>query len=312
MTGHQPARRRGRDRVVDLSVVIVAGDRAAPPTETIASLAAQDHPGPIETVVVWTGPGPAPAVTVDDPHRPVRVVDDQQRGRSAALNRGAAAADGAVLGFGDVHDRWLPSRARRQLDLLADLGASVVSSGVTVVDGHRVRDLPGVDGVVRYVDLLHGHDPEASPSTALVRTDAFRGGIGPFDELVGGGVEGEEWMLRAARRGPIPVASEPLVRRDRTAGVDVDRRWADREAGLRRLLALNPDVARDPTARARLEARIALAVAAQRRRREALRQVREALRWSWWEPRSIAALAVAAGVPADRVASALHRRGRSW
>ena len=76
------------------------------------------------------------------------------------------------------------------------------------------------------------------------------------------------------------------------------------------MLRDNPDFAREPRGRARLEGQIAVAIAAQGRRREALDQITRTLRWSWREPRALVAHAVVAGVPATKISAALNRRGR--
>jgi hypothetical protein len=86
--------------------------------------------------------------------------------------------------------------------------------------------------------------------------------------------------------------------------------WPDWEAALGRVLDRNPEFAAEPRGRARIEGQRAVAIAAQGRRGDALRQVRTTLGWSWREPRAVLALAVIAGVPAERLSAALNRRGR--
>ena len=71
--------------------------------------------------------------------------------------------------------------------------------------------------------------------------------------------------------------------------------WPDWEAALSQVLADNPDFDRVPAGRARVEGQIAVAMAAQGRRRDALRQITRTLRSSWREPRAAVALAVVAG-----------------
>ena len=47
----------------------------------------------------------------------------------------------------------------------------------------------------------------------MYRRAAFLDGIGPVDEAIPGSYgEDYEWVLRAARRGPVVTVQEPLVR----------------------------------------------------------------------------------------------------
>lgn len=296
----------------DMSVVISTHDRPEQLREAIAAVRAQDHPGPIETLVVWDKTEPEWDLAVDDDHRPVRILaNDRTPGLPGSRNCGAAAALAPVLGFCDDDDLWLPAKARRQLDLLASSGADACSSGLEVLIDGRIIARPGVDGVLRYVDLLRTRRMEAYMGTAVVRATAFWGAIGPLDEDIPGGyAEDYEWMLRAARHQPVPVVSEPLLQMRWIVRSHFRDRWPDWEAALGQVLADNPAFSREPAGRARIEGQIAVAIAAQGRRRDALRQIRATTRWSWREPRSLVALAVIAGVPAERISAALNRRGR--
>jgi hypothetical protein len=304
--------RPGGGHGFDLSVVISTHDRPEQLREAIAAVRGQDHPGPIETLVVWDRAEPEPDLTVDDDHRPVRVLaNDRTPGLPGSRNCGAAAALAPVLGFCDDDDLWLPAKARRQLDLLEATGADTCSSGLEVLIDGRVVPRPGVDGVLRYVDLLRSRRMEAYMGTAVVRAPAFWGSIGPLDEAIPGGyAEDYEWMLRATRHRPVPVDPEPLLQMRWIVRSHFRDRWPDWEAALGQVLADNPDFSHEARGRARVEGQIAVAIAAQGRRADALRQIRTTARWSWREPRILLALAVTAGVPAERISAALNRQGR--
>lgn len=296
----------------DLSVVISTHDRPEQVRQAIAAVRDQDHPGPIETLVVWDRTEPEWDLAVVDDHRPVRILaNDRTPGLPGSRNCGAAAAGAPVLGFCDDDDLWLPAKARRQLDLLTGTAADACSSGLEVLIDGRTIARPGVDGVLRYVDLLRSRRMEAYMGTAMVRADAFWNTIGPLDEAIAGGyAEDYEWMLRATRHQPVPVIAEPLLQMRWIVRSHFRDRWPDWEAALGQVLADNPAFSREPTGRARIEGQIAVAIAAQGRRRDALRQMRETARWSWREPRIPIALAVVAGLPAERISAALNRRGR--
>lgn len=297
----------------DLSVVISTHNRPVQLREAIAAVRAQDHPGPIETIVVWDKTEPEPELADDDPHRPVRIMsNDRTPGLPGSRNCGAAAARAAIIGFCDDDDLWLADKARRQLALLDETGADVCCSGMEIlVDGRAVerRGLEG--GVLRYADLLRSRRTEANMVTALVRRDAFWGDIGPMDEHIPGGyAEDYEFMLRAARHAPVPVVADPLVQVRWIVQSHFRQQWHHWEEALAYVIEANPDFAREPRGRARIEGQIAVAVAAQGRRREGARQALRTARWSWREPRAYLALAIAAGVPVSWIGTALNKRGR--
>lgn len=296
----------------DLTVVISTHNRPEQLREAITAIRGQDHPGPVETVVVWDKTEPEWDLAVDDPHRPVRILaNDRTLGLPGSRNCGATAAAAPVLGFCDDDDLWLPSKARIQLALLETSGADTVSCGLEVLTNGRAVARPGIDGVLRYVDLLRSRRMEAYMGTTMVRADAFWNAIGPLDEHIPGGyAEDYEWMLRATRHQPVPVHAPPLLQMRWIVQSYFRDQWPDWEAALTQVLADNPDFDRVPRGRARVEGQIAVAVAAQGRRREALSHITRTLRSSWREPRAAVALAVVVGIPAGRISAALNRRGR--
>jgi hypothetical protein len=194
---------------VDLSVIISTYARPVQVREAIAAVRAQDHPGPIETIVVWDKNEPEWELADDDPHRPVRILfNDHGNGLPGSRNCGAEAARAPVLGFCDDDDLWLPAKARRQLTLLKETGADCAITGIELLSDDQLTPRPGTGEVLRYADLLRSRHIEACMVTAMVRAEAFWGGIGPLDEhLPGGYAEDYEWMLRAARHQPIVVAA---------------------------------------------------------------------------------------------------------
>lgn len=300
--------------VPDLSVVISTHSRPQQVREAIAAVVAQDHPGSIETIVVWDKTQPEWDLAVDDPHRPVRILfNDRGNGLPGSRNCGAAAARAPVLAFCDDDDLWLRAKAGRQLALLERTGADTSTTGLEVLTGDHVVERRGIDGTLRFADLLRSRRMEAYMGTAMVRADAFwdLGRIGPLDEHIPGGcAEDYEWMLRAARHQPIVVDPEPLLQMRWIVPSHFRDQWPDWEAALGQVLARNPEFSGLPKGRARVEGQIAVAIAAQGRRRDAFDQIRTTLGWSWREPRAYLAALVVAGVPADSISRTLNRRGR--
>jgi glycosyltransferase involved in cell wall biosynthesis len=298
----------------DLSVIISTYARPVEVRESIAAVRAQDHPGPIETIVVWDKNEPEWELADDDPHRPVIVLfNDRGNGLPGSRNCGAAAARAPMLGFCDDDDLWLPQKARRQLALLEQTGATVCTTGIEMFTEGGTIPRRGTDRPLRYADFLRSRQMEACMVTAMVRADAFwdPAQIGPMDEqLPGGYAEDYEWMLRASRHAPIVVDPEPLIRVRWTVQSHFRDQWADWEAALGEVLDRNPEFAGEPRGRARVEGQIAVAIAAQGRRREAFERVRATVGWSWREPRAYVAAAIAAGVPVELISAALNKRGR--
>ena len=305
----------GRGAHPDLSVVISTHARPSELREAIAAIRAQDHPGPIETIVVWDRAEPDTTLAVtaaDDPLRPVRVLaNDRTPGLPGSRNCGAAAASAAVIGFCDDDDLWLPAKARRQLDLLDESASDTVVCALELLADGAVFDRPATHDILRFAHLLESRHMEANMVGALVRKEAFWNEIGPMDEHIAGGyAEDYEWMLRASRHQPIPVVTEPLLQVRWIVESHFRQQWPSWEAALGQILDRNPEFSGVPRGRARVEGQIAVAIAAQGRRREALSRIRSTLGWSWREPRAYIALAIAAGLPAHTVTAALNRRGR--
>src|SRR4051794_16504523 len=258
----------------DLSVVISTHSRPQQVREAIAAARAQAHPGPIEIIVVWDKNEPEWELAVDDEQRPVRILfNDRGNGLPGSRNCGAAAATAPYIGFCDDDDLWLPDKAARQLALLERTGADVSTTGLEVLVDGSIIERRGTDGVLRFVDLLRSRRMEAYMGTAVVRAEAFwdPSRIGPMDEHIPGGyAEDYEWMLRAARHQPIGVDPEPLLRMRWIVQSHFRDQWADWEAALAQVLERNPEFSGEPRGRARIEGQIAVAIAAQGRRHDAL------------------------------------------
>ena len=77
----------------------------------------------------------------------IRVVRQENAGRSGARNRAVEEARGELLSFLDSDDRWLPDKLARQLPVLED-------ERVAMVHGHV--DVIGADGEL-LVDETHRH-----------------------------------------------------------------------------------------------------------------------------------------------------------
>jgi TPR repeat protein len=146
---------------------------------------------------------------------------------------------------------------------------------------------------------------EIHPSSVAVRLAHFLNGIGLVDEaLPGSYAEDYEWLLRAARRGPIVAVPEPLVTISWNHASYFAERWETIAQALRYLLDRYPEFRTVPRGLARVQGQVAFALAACGRRREALAWAQRSLSSSRMEPRGYLAVAVAAGLVSPE--SVLH------
>ena len=295
-----------------LTAVVSTHARPVEVRHAIDAVRAQRFDGRIETIVVYDKAEPDLSLEVHDGDRPVRVVPNHNTpGLPGSRNTGADLARAPWIGFCDDDDVWHPDKVAKQLAELERSGADTCITGIDVViDGERIPRV-GEEPELRMEHFLLARRLEAHMSCTVVRREALLGPIGKVDEHIPGGcAEDYDWILRAARHGPVAVVREPLVD-IRWAGSHFRDKWPDWEGAHRQMLAAYPEFAQVPTGKARIEGQLAFAIAAQGRRAEAVRHVATTLKWNWREPRAYLALAVASGaVGADRIVAALNKRGR--
>jgi len=239
-----------------VSVVIPTRDRHDLVVAAIRSAREQTYDN-VEIVVVDDGSRPAldlPADLTGDPR--VRVLRlDSPVGPASARNSGVAASRGALLAFLDDDDTWRPEKIARQVATLvaANEGVAAVECGFDLWRNGRL--------VARYVppasrDLAATlvEKPCLQPSTVLLRRSAFEhlGGFNPALRRV------EDWDLwvRFADEYDATTLGDVLVDR-------IDSQSKDQLVWYREMVR-------------RLEPRIAVLPAAERRRIRAVHHLVEA------------------------------------
>ncbi len=298
-----------------VSVVVPTRDRPELLRAAVRAILDQDHPGPVEVVVVYDRSEPDGTLTeLGRPDRPVRVVRNERTpGLAGARNSGIHALDTEWVAFCDDDDEWLPGKLRAQVDALAAVpGAEFVCCGIRVsYDGQTVDRSLSKD-TVTLADLLRDRMTELHPSTFLMRADALRDGFGLVDEEIPGSyAEDYEFLLRAARSAPLVNVRTPYVLVRWHKRSYFAQRWDTISDALQWLLRRYPEFATQPAGEARVAGQIAFARAACGDRRGALRWARRTVRRNPREPRAYLALAVAGRVVrADAVLRTLHKRGR--
>lgn len=296
-----------------ISVIISAHARPKELREAIAAAVAQDLDATIETIVVFDKAEPDMTLVSDDRRRPVRVIPNHRGGGlPGSRNAGAEVATAAVIGFCDDDDLWLPAKARRQLEVMEQRGATTVSCGIELLSADRVVEKPAIGDTLRFADLLRTRRMEADMVSTIVRKDAFLGDdIGPMDEQIPGGyAEDYEFMLRASRFQDVAVVPEVLVRKRWGPPSHFRDRWQTIDEALDYLVRKYPEFHTDRKGLARIEGQRAFAQAAARSGHR-WRQVADTLRLNPMEPRAWLAAVVATGaVPPARIVNALNARGR--
>lgn len=297
-----------------VATVVATRDRPELLRETLAAITAQDYEGTITTIVVFDQTEPDPSLAVQGTNRPIIVVPNARvQGLQGARNTGIEASASDLVAFCDDDDVWMPSKIRRQVELLdSNPDVHFVGSGVLVEYEdervERVRD----ESRVTFRDLLRSRVFEAHPSTFLMRRAELVDAIGPIDEDVPGGYgEDYEWLLRATRVTDMLLVPAALVRvRWHTASFYAER-WQMRIDGLQYILDRYPEFETEPVGLARILGQMAFAKASLGDRRGAAALAKRTLKLNPKEGRAGLALAVAAGVPSATVVSQLQKRGSS-
>ncbi|GLC27159.1 glycosyltransferase family 2 protein [Roseisolibacter agri] len=211
-----------------ISVVIPAYNAAETLAETLASVAAQTCP-PSEIVVVDDGSTDDTAALARQ--LGARVVQQTNRGLSAARNAGIRAASQPWIALLDSDDLWAPTKLAHQwravtahpdvgivatdhAQFFEDGSPEVPSVLTTMGETYRVLGGQVREAGVRYFpdirEQIHAAGHFLIPSTILARRQLLVD-AGLFDESFRI-VEDVECFLRLVNRAPLAVVEEPLMR----------------------------------------------------------------------------------------------------
>jgi glycosyltransferase involved in cell wall biosynthesis len=278
-----------------VSVVVPTRDRPELLRRAVAAILGQTYQGTVECVVVFDQSEPTLAWGDPGPSRRLVLVRNQRTpGLAGARNTGALHASGELVAFCDDDDEWLPGKLERQVaELAARPDAAVATTGIVVRYGDRSTTRLAPTAQVTHGQLLRSRLTELHPSTVLVRRARLLDGIGLVDEHIPGSyAEDYEWLLRAARLGPVLAVQEPLVVVHWHQSSFFADRWRMIIAALTYLVDKHRELQQEPTGLARIYGQIAFAHAALGERGAARRWARRTLSLDRRERRAYLALAV--------------------
>jgi glycosyltransferase involved in cell wall biosynthesis len=194
-----------------VGAIIPAYNAEAFVRDAVESVLTQSRPV-VDCVVVDDGSTDDTAALAEDYGPPVRVVRQENRGVSAARNRGAAEVDGALLAFLDADDRWLPERLRLGVEALERASSvEAVVCATRVVDGQgQPLEVIVPDPAATVEDLLLCRASVVSASSNLLISRRAFDEIGGFDERLS---TSADWALtfRMLERGTLVSLPQPLV-----------------------------------------------------------------------------------------------------
>lgn len=215
-------------RLPSVSVLVPTYDREHLLPTTMKAILDQDYDGDIEIVLTYDKNEPNQAHARQTPGRTVKVIANTRvSGLAGARNSGALAATAELVALCDDDDVWHQGKLTKQVALMQATGAVTCVTGIYVVQGEkRTVRVPGSTQLT-LADFVEKRVVEASPSTVVVRREAFLDRIGLVDEQIPGSYgEDWDWLLRAAAVGPVAVVDEPLVDIVWHAGSFFRTRWA--------------------------------------------------------------------------------------
>lgn len=168
-----------------------------------------------EVIVVNDGSTDGTALILRRYGSKIRVIEQSNRGVSAARNAGAAIARGEYLAFLDADDEWLPGKlAKVVLALDRNAAATLAFSDVIQIGLDGSFGQPSHIGRAPSMDDLLTRNWGILPSSVVMRRRVFERCGGFREEITGPGC-GEDtymWML-AREQGEFEYEPEPLVLR---------------------------------------------------------------------------------------------------
>lgn len=218
-----------------VSVVMPAYNVAWCIGRALDSVLAQDFRAR-ELIVVNDGSSDATRAVLEGYGTAISVIDQENRGMSAARNAGIRSARGTYVAFLDADDWWLPGKLTRQVALMQ--GRPEIGFCSTVVrvedgDGRLLNLWRCPNGSTEILATLFAQNAAIAGgcSAVMVRKDLLDR-VGLFDENLRGFEDPDLWMRLAAVSGYACIYETlaVILRRERSVSRNLD---AMRVAALR-------------------------------------------------------------------------------
>jgi glycosyltransferase involved in cell wall biosynthesis len=210
-----------------VSVVMPAYNVAWCIGRAIDSVLAQDFRS-YELIVVNDGSTDDTRAVLDRYGEAVVLIDQSNRGMSAARNRGIRQARGTYIAFLDADDWWVPEKLSRQVELMTrrpELGFCSTAARVEDGDGRLLNLWRCPDGRSEILETLFAQNAAIAGgcSAVIVRKDLLER-VGMFDESLGGFEDPDLWMRLAAVSGYacIDETLAVILRRERSVSRNLD------------------------------------------------------------------------------------------
>lgn len=314
MTVSQPPLVQATGELPPVSAVVPTHHRPELMRRAVQSILDQTYAGEIEVVVVFDDcPVELPAIPAA-PGRSVRAVTNQRvPGLAGARNSGILAARHEFIAFLDDDDHWMPTKLAAQMAVFAAHPATgLVGTGMLVDDGRTTHERLAPQAVVSHDDLVRDRIPGLHSSSFVFRREVLVDHVGMIDEDLPG-AQGEDYdvLLTTAELAPIQVVNRPLVSVRWSGGSYFYGRWGPYAEGHMYLLDKHPGLRSHHGALARLSSQIGFALAADGRRRQSRRWLRQSLRHRPLTLRAWLGLLVSYRlISATRIARLAHLTGR--
>ena len=135
----------------------------------------------------------------------IRVINQENRGMSAARNAGIRAARGALVAFLDADDHWLPEKLARQVELLQrrpEIGFCSTSARIENPGGEFLHLWPCRHQNADVLQTLFAENAAiAGGCSAVVVRKELLDQVGLFDERLRGFEDPDLWIRLAAVTG---------------------------------------------------------------------------------------------------------------
>jgi len=193
-----------------VSVIIPTYNRGWIMKDAVDSVLAQKYTG-FELIVVDDGSTDNTLDLLQTYGQRLTLIQQQNRGVSAARNAGISAASGRYIAFLDSDDLWLPQKLKQQVQFFTLHPEALVcqTEEIWIRNGRRVNPKlrhKKLSGMIFEPSL---HLCLVSPSAVMIRRSLFDE-VGLFDESLPACEDYDLW-LRVSCRYPVYLIDTPLI-----------------------------------------------------------------------------------------------------